>query len=372
MRVLASGMGSRNNGLDWEALKDLLDKAILDQKRKLGTINILVAGQTGAGKSTLVNAVFGEEFAKTARGKPVTKKATWYARDGHPLRMLDTRGLEAASYQETLDDLKKAILAGRGSPVANEQIHIAWICVQEGGGRVQEADFALARLLMSENIPVIVVVTKHGMDPDFADEVPDLFRSENVPIEAVIPVRAKPIMGQQEVGLAELVRGTFRILPKAVQGAFSAAQQIDLDMKISSSWTCVHTAATAAATAAAIPLPFADAIALVPIQIGMVVAISLRFGIEPDREQLLPLAGCIIGCLATTTAGRWVVGQLLKLVPGFGIVLNATVATALTEAFGGAYIHFLERFYRLNGRPPSVAEIETKFPDFWKGAERRV
>jgi uncharacterized protein (DUF697 family) len=206
------------------------------------------------------------------------------------------------------------------------------------------------------------------MDPEFAGEVSGLFRSENIPVEAVIAVRAKPILGQPEVGLAELVRATFQSLPKAVQGAFASAQRIDLGMKVSDSWTRVHASAGLAAVAAASPLPFSDAIALVPIQIGMIIAVSLRFGIEPDREKLLPLAGCIVGCLATTTAGRWVVGQLLKLVPGYGMVINAAVATALTETFGGAYIHFLEGFHRLTGRPPTVGEIEAQFPDFWKGA----
>ena len=38
--------------------------------RSLGRINILVAGQTGVGKSTLINSIFGESFAATAAGRP--------------------------------------------------------------------------------------------------------------------------------------------------------------------------------------------------------------------------------------------------------------------------------------------------------------
>jgi len=43
--------------------------------RSIGAVNILVAGQTGVGKSTLVNSVFGEEFAATSAGSPVTQHA---------------------------------------------------------------------------------------------------------------------------------------------------------------------------------------------------------------------------------------------------------------------------------------------------------
>nr|WP_233709675.1 GTPase [Helicobacter salomonis] len=38
-------------------------------------LNVLVAGGTGVGKSTLINVVFGEEMARTGQGKPVTTRA---------------------------------------------------------------------------------------------------------------------------------------------------------------------------------------------------------------------------------------------------------------------------------------------------------
>jgi predicted GTPase len=51
----------------------MLDEALQTQREKLGKINIIVAGRTGTGKSTLVNAVFGDDFAETATGRPVTQ-----------------------------------------------------------------------------------------------------------------------------------------------------------------------------------------------------------------------------------------------------------------------------------------------------------
>src|ERR1700742_1796835 len=40
---------------------------------KLGHANILVIGQTGVGKSTLINAIFRKPLADTAIGRPLTK-----------------------------------------------------------------------------------------------------------------------------------------------------------------------------------------------------------------------------------------------------------------------------------------------------------
>ena len=46
--------------------------AIGEKIRNLNTLNIIVAGKTGVGKSTLINAVFRDNLAETGMGKPVT------------------------------------------------------------------------------------------------------------------------------------------------------------------------------------------------------------------------------------------------------------------------------------------------------------
>ena len=52
-------------------LQDAIADAISTATRA-GRVNILVAGKTGVGKSTLINAVFRGELARTGAGKPVT------------------------------------------------------------------------------------------------------------------------------------------------------------------------------------------------------------------------------------------------------------------------------------------------------------
>lgn len=55
-------------------------------------LNIIIAGKTGVGKSTLINAVFGEDVAKTGEGKPVTKGIKPHINKEKHLTIYDTEG----------------------------------------------------------------------------------------------------------------------------------------------------------------------------------------------------------------------------------------------------------------------------------------
>ncbi|GAB9259804.1 YcjF family protein [Ligilactobacillus animalis] len=104
----------------------------------------------------------------------------------------------------------------------------------------------------------------------------------------------------------------------------------------------VHTAAIGAATVAATPIPFADAIALMPIQTAMIVQIYRTYGKNVSK-------GMVQGVLKSTfatTMGRSLAGSLFKLVPGAGSILggaiSAGVAVSVTEAIGQVLIKEFE------------------------------
>ena len=151
------------------------------------------------------------------------------------------------------------------------------------------------------------------------------------------------------------------IIPEAQKSAFAAAQRVNIQQKKNKSHAIVATAATAAATTGAIPIPFSDAAALVPIQVGMLAGITAVFGFEVKRAFLSTLVSSTITGTGATLVGRTIVSNLLKMFPGVGSVaggaIAASTAAAVTVAFGEAYITTLT--YLLKNKDISeVSEID--------------
>ena len=61
--------------------------------KDMGHVNLIIAGKTGVGKSTLINAAFTKDVAETGIGEPVTTNIRLYTQENYPLRIYDTRVL---------------------------------------------------------------------------------------------------------------------------------------------------------------------------------------------------------------------------------------------------------------------------------------
>ena len=88
--------------MEEEALRKAVDE--LD-RASLPTANIMVAGITGTGKSTLLNAVFSSDLAATGTGRPVTDQIAEYDSPNIPIHIWDTVGLELDS-EKTKESIK--------------------------------------------------------------------------------------------------------------------------------------------------------------------------------------------------------------------------------------------------------------------------
>ena len=102
-------------GIDVEKIAQETINAIAEKIKNLNTLNIIVAGKTGVGKSTLINSVFKEKFADTGMGKPVTSHMREITKKGVPLAIYDTRGFELGKEvqtevkQEVIDTISKGL-----------------------------------------------------------------------------------------------------------------------------------------------------------------------------------------------------------------------------------------------------------------------
>ena len=79
---------------------DAARKALEEALKTRGKVNIVVAGRTGVGKSTLINAVFQGNLATTGQGRPVTTGTREITKEGIQVSIFDTRGLELADFKK--------------------------------------------------------------------------------------------------------------------------------------------------------------------------------------------------------------------------------------------------------------------------------
>ncbi len=323
------------------------------QEAELGRVNIAVFGKTGVGKSTLVNAIFGEPVAVTGIGAPVTNGSHLYLDKRGSLGVIDTRGLELGRDDDKIiGELTKAVNQSRGKPI-DEQIHVAWYCLRGMDRRFEDFEERFIRTLDSLGLPVVVVLTQVPMrdgvyHPD-AIELARQLEARGLPIVDGRPyltyAMRDQFTGQPPYGLMEVLGATFRRAPEAVQGALVAAQAIDVQLKASQSNKAIAAAVTAAAAAAAVPIPFSSAAMLVPIQLSMMARIAQLHGLGLDKSALLAIASTSVA----TSAGRAAAAGLLKFIPGAGSVvggvINASVASSFTLAMGQAWVVVCQRAF---------------------------
>jgi len=348
--------------LDFE---DIMANALKER----GIAHVLIVGKTGVGKSTLINAVFVGDLAETGPIRPITQHIEEISKEGIPVTIFDSRGLELEKYDEIIIELKEFLTKRHASLNPQDHIHIAWLCISEDSRRVEDAEIKLVEML-EKYMPVIPVITKIRSiksDNGFSNNVQSLLRLAN----KVIRVRALPEElddGQilSPIGLDNLIDLTMELVPEGQRKAIVAAQKVNIQQKINMARKTVGFSAISAAGAAVIPIPVADAVAIGVIQVNMLAIITSLFGMKPSNSFLSTIVSSAIGIGGATLIGRWLAGEVLRLFGNLGGVINATTAGMLTIMLGETYIQTLA-FIIKSGQvltPEKVAEVfKTKYKD---------
>ena len=347
---------------------DKAKKNVFDRKEK---INILLMGASGVGKSSLVNSFFGIEIAKTGDGVPQTQHLEKFVYEDKGLILWDTKGIEAADYQNTLADLRKALDNAKKEAVSSRSLdglpHIAWLCIKEPSKRIEEREIELVKLVAEYNIPVIVVFTQTQFESGdaFVEEAKNIFnqagclstikdryaRVNSVSYTLMGGAVTIPVTGLDT--LFELTETAFPEGNKNAKKAFEKAQAVNAEKKLAaildSCSTKIHIAAVAAGTAGASPIPGSDAPIIAAIQSTLIYTINSEFELDEDLKNSAAIATGILGVTALAQIGKTVVSNLLKFIPVAGTLIggavSASTAVALTEALGHAYVKTLSSYY---------------------------
>jgi uncharacterized protein (DUF697 family)/GTPase SAR1 family protein len=346
----------------------MLQEQLNNVLKNRGRVTILVAGRTGVGKSTLINSVFQGDLATTGIGRPVTMQTREISKESVPLAIWDTRGLEVKEYYTIIESLEKLIQERSKEADPDKHIHVAWICIVEDSARVEDAEIHLCNML-SKYVPVIAVVTKAKSDNGFRQKVQELLpQARNVVRVRALETTLDDGYTLKPMGLEELVEVSMELVPEGRRNAFAASQRVSLRQKVVRAQSVVASAAAMAAGVGAAPLPFADALLIIPIQVSMLAGISAVFGLPISTAFLATLISGSVSSATGTMIGRATVGALLKLIPGAGSIIGGTISAAtasvLTVAFGEAYIASLQALMQKTpDRIPTPQEIMVAFRD---------
>lgn len=357
---------------DPAALEGLFAKEFAEAFASLGMFNLAVFGKTGSGKSTLINAIFGQDVASTGVGAPVTRGLVYHRHPDGFLGIYDSEGFETGtSGNAILSGLRSLIEADASKPVA-ERIHAVWYLVRWSDRRFEPAQEQFVRELAGMGLPVIVVVTqvptRDGQVHPDALSVAEHIDGLHLPISphgrvVLTNALADPFTQSPVYGLQNLLDATYAVVPQAVERALTAAQVVDVSRKKKEVATIIRQAVTVAMGIGAVPVPFADAAVLVPNQVTMIARITAAWGLPPSKSRALAVAGSVVLTGGATMAGRYAVTSLMKFIPGgaiAGSAISATVAGTLTKAVGTAWSRVCEYAWSL---PDSDREAFLSGPD---------
>jgi len=295
---------------------DGFGKAYQEALKPIKNCNVLVIGNTGIGKSTLIRAVTQSEVSQS-----ITNKITPYTKAGLPITLYDTCGLEKDEKQRRQVKQKIAeFIKQNKQKEPKDHIHVVWYCVSAMLPRISEIDKKWINDL-SKELPVILVITRSLSQQytRFQSELEDI----NLPVRKIVP-----ILAEQEVtdvgsvpahGLVSLKTATEGLLDEVAKKATTYA----VDNKGSQAVNLSIRYGLVALGVRAVPIPVANTFLSSWLQSRMLEDISKVFGVKLERELLQQVYTAEVGATGIISL---FLENILKNLPNQNLPVNELLA----------------------------------------------
>lgn len=241
----------------------------------------------------------------------------------------------------------------------DSQINVIWFCVDGTSSKLfPETVKSLSKATaIWESVPVVVVITKSYSVPERAqniDMVNNAFAKQkrySKNLRKVIPVVASTYVLNDSAyaapeGITELIDVTNSLLPEGIKAAENDIYNYKLNRKKALAQSIVAVSTTTGVVVGAVPVPFADALLLSPIEVAEINALAQVYGINKN-EEAKQFFNSIVEVGTVSTAAKGVISGL-KAIPGINLavgIVNAVIAGSFVAAIGEGTIYAFEQVY---------------------------
>ncbi len=286
-------------------------------------ILIAMIGDINAGKSSTINKLMGEPVAEVGAkpGETVEIKKYIYKEN---IVFVDTPGLDDI-VREHSDETHKFY----------KEADIILFFLNAAGTVLSETELASLKKISKVNKEIVLVLNKI----DAADDIPNLVKYVQDHTNYAYPVT--PIASRTGENMDMLQDEILKVLEVKKKDVLMGK---NMKNKSATANRWILAAGGSAAAIGASPIPGSDFVPLTGLQVGLMLRLSTLYGkpISKDNARELIIA-TVVGNI-----GKTIFRQIVKFVPGAGMVAGASVAGAMTIALGHAVKYAHENNIDLN------------------------
>ncbi|KZS22828.1 50S ribosome-binding GTPase [Wohlfahrtiimonas chitiniclastica] len=320
-----------------ENFQEELNIAFNELKNQVKKPNILLVGGTGVGKSSLLNLCFDNDLAAVGVGKPVTKYISKFHKQNIPIVLFDSKGYEIGKEQELEFQQEVVDLCTVAQGNVADKPHLVWYCIQAIGARITDFDIEIIKNIELSGVPIAIILTKSDLVSEGDAELLKNVIASEFPTLKIFETSIKEKL--KGMDLEKLIAWSIAKLPDALKIAFVSAQKGSLKEKREFANTAITQHTSLAFATGFTPIPAASAPLLLANQSKLLARILYIYNLDRALDNVSAIIQVAIAS-ALPVAGKYLVSQVLKFIPGVGTLLggtiNGTVAATITSAFGFA------------------------------------